>query len=140
MKTTFAVALFGLFPAALAQTLAPSPTESVGWHCEGPRTDADAATTGVDAAATSAADDHDHDDEDHSAGATESLAPSPTESVGCEPHGDHWHCEGPRTTGDGTGVPASGTPTSSDSVEVTNAAGIEMVPVVGLFAAAVLAL
>jgi hypothetical protein len=23
--------------------------------------------------------------------------PSPTASVGCEPHGDHWHCEGPRT-------------------------------------------
>lgn len=26
------------------------------------------------------------------------LAPSPTESIGCEPHGDHWHCEGPRET------------------------------------------
>lgn len=24
-------------------------------------------------------------------------APSPTESVGCEPHGDHWHCEAART-------------------------------------------
>ena len=24
--------------------------------------------------------------------------PSPTESVGCEPHGDHWHCEGPAET------------------------------------------
>ncbi|KAI9041890.1 uncharacterized protein KD926_006436 [Aspergillus affinis] len=23
--------------------------------------------------------------------------PSPTASVGCEPHGDHWHCEGPAT-------------------------------------------
>lgn len=22
---------------------------------------------------------------------SESLAPSPTESVGCEPHGDHWY-------------------------------------------------
>jgi len=36
--------------------------------------------------------DHDHDHEDHSAGATESLAPSPTASVGCEPHGDHCEC------------------------------------------------
>lgn len=26
------------------------------------------------------------------------LPPSPTESVGCEPHGDHWHCDGPRVT------------------------------------------
>ncbi|KAL2360177.1 hypothetical protein RJZ56_006948 [Blastomyces dermatitidis] len=24
--------------------------------------------------------------------------PSPTESVGCTPHGDHWHCTGPRLT------------------------------------------
>ncbi|KAL2150983.1 hypothetical protein VTH82DRAFT_6081 [Thermothelomyces myriococcoides] len=30
-------------------------------------------------------------------GQSQSLAPSPTESYGCEPHGDHWHCEGPRT-------------------------------------------
>ncbi|KAK2739968.1 hypothetical protein FQN57_006287 [Myotisia sp. PD_48] len=26
--------------------------------------------------------------------ATTSLPPSPTESTGCEPHGDHWHCSG----------------------------------------------
>ncbi|KXG51578.1 uncharacterized protein PGRI_089710 [Penicillium griseofulvum] len=25
--------------------------------------------------------------------------PSPTASVGCEPHGDHWHCDGPASTG-----------------------------------------
>ncbi|AEO59560.1 hypothetical protein MYCTH_2307967 [Thermothelomyces thermophilus ATCC 42464] len=30
-------------------------------------------------------------------GQSQTLAPSPTESYGCEPHGDHWHCEGPRT-------------------------------------------
>ncbi|KAK4176268.1 hypothetical protein QBC36DRAFT_11990 [Triangularia setosa] len=30
--------------------------------------------------------------------AAQELAPSPTESVGCEPHGDHWHCDGPRVT------------------------------------------
>ncbi|KAK2793012.1 hypothetical protein FQN52_002160 [Onygenales sp. PD_12] len=27
----------------------------------------------------------------------EDPGPSPTESVGCEPHGDHWHCDAPRT-------------------------------------------
>ncbi|KAK3329211.1 hypothetical protein B0H66DRAFT_540441 [Apodospora peruviana] len=30
-----------------------------------------------------------------------SLAPSPTESVGCEAHGDHWHCDAPRITSSG---------------------------------------
>lgn len=76
-------------------------------HCEGARTATTAAgvvtTTGVPAT-TSAAHDHDHDedededeDDDHDhtdAAGTGALAPSPTESYGCEPHGDHWHCEG----------------------------------------------
>ncbi|KAF5010752.1 hypothetical protein FDECE_3107 [Fusarium decemcellulare] len=132
--------------AGATESLAPSPTESVGcephgdhWHCEGP-------ATGADAAATTSADDHDHDDEDHDheSGATESLAPSPTESVGCEPHGDHWHCEGPATAAGSadasTTEATTGTPTASDGAQVTNAAGIEMVPVLGMFAAAVLAL
>lgn len=26
------------------------------------------------------------------------TVPSPTESAGCEPHGDHWHCDGPAET------------------------------------------
>ncbi|KAL2222650.1 hypothetical protein M432DRAFT_12791 [Thermoascus aurantiacus ATCC 26904] len=30
--------------------------------------------------------------------AQEDPGPSPTESVGCEPHGDHWHCAGPAPT------------------------------------------
>jgi D-lyxose ketol-isomerase len=100
--TTFAVALLGLFPAIFAQeTLAPSPTESVGcephgdhWHCEGAR-----STLAAEAKATTDAehdDDHDHD-HDHDTTGTESLAPSPTESTGCEPHGDHWHCEAAKT-------------------------------------------
>ncbi|KKZ60855.1 hypothetical protein EMCG_04446 [[Emmonsia] crescens] len=32
--------------------------------------------------------------------------PSPTQSIGCEPHGDHWHCDGPRTP---TDVPTTST-------------------------------
>ncbi|KAI8689407.1 hypothetical protein LRP88_14185 [Fusarium phalaenopsidis] len=124
--------------AGATESLAPSPTESVGcephgdhWHCEAARTSGGAAADAVTSESVTAATTEEHD---HSAGATESLAPSPTESVGCEPHGDHWHCEGPATGA------ASGTPTSSPEVTVTNAAGIQMVPVVGLFAAAVLAL
>ncbi|KAF4981171.1 hypothetical protein FZEAL_2971 [Fusarium zealandicum] len=138
--------------AGPTESLAPSPTASVGcephgdhWHCEGPRIAADAtATPGAEDH------DHDHDHEDHSAGATESMAPSPTESVGCEPHGDHWHCEGPASTGTASGTDTttsdtdattSGTSTASeDSAQVTNAAGMHIVPAVGLFAAAVLAL
>ncbi|KAK3309429.1 uncharacterized protein B0T15DRAFT_515472 [Chaetomium strumarium] len=109
-----AAVLLGLVSTALAQTIAPSPTESVGcephgdhWHCEGPRetsaadgtvtTTAAAVTTTATATVTTSAahgdDDHDHD-EHHDESGTASLAPSPTESYGCEPHGDHWHCEG----------------------------------------------
>lgn len=56
----------------------------------------------------------DHDDADKhlhstpivSGAATPSLKPSPTESVGCEAHGDHWHCKaavGAATTLTGSG-------------------------------------
>lgn len=51
--------------------------------------------------------------------------PSPTESVGCEPHGDHWHCDGPAETGTGaeasttsaTASPAVPSPTESVGCE-----------------------
>ncbi|KAH8597741.1 hypothetical protein B0O99DRAFT_592301 [Bisporella sp. PMI_857] len=83
-------------------TLAPSPTESVGceshgdhWHCDGPAS----TSTLPDRVLTATSDDHDDDDHDHPATTgTGSLIPSPTESVGCEAHGDHWHCDGPRVT------------------------------------------
>ncbi|KAI1412335.1 hypothetical protein F5Y13DRAFT_190328 [Hypoxylon sp. FL1857] len=26
---------------------------------------------------------------------SQTLPPSPTASIGCHPHGDHWHCDGP---------------------------------------------
>ncbi|KLJ13565.1 hypothetical protein EMPG_11502 [Blastomyces silverae] len=43
----------------------------------------------------------------------EDPGPSPTESVGCEPHGDHWHCDGPRLP-TGATTTASATPTAAD--------------------------
>ncbi|KAK4198872.1 hypothetical protein QBC40DRAFT_330135 [Triangularia verruculosa] len=115
MKTFTAAIIVALSALSAAQELAPSPTESVGYltliphgHCDGPREAAPATTAtpviintsiSVTVPATTTAapqDDHDHEDEedhdDHSSGV---LAPSPTGSVGCEPHGDHWHCEGP---------------------------------------------
>ncbi|EGX45253.1 hypothetical protein AOL_s00173g354 [Orbilia oligospora ATCC 24927] len=107
--------LLAVLPAGFAQTTtddhdghapAPSPTESSGcephgdhWHCTGPRVDR-AITTAPPTStpvATVTTDDHDHhtDDDDDDHDHTGTLAPSPTESVGCEAHGDHWHCEGP---------------------------------------------
>ncbi|KAH7040585.1 uncharacterized protein B0I36DRAFT_344306 [Microdochium trichocladiopsis] len=103
---TFSATVLALLAASLAgaQTLAPSPTESIGcephgdhWHCDGP-----ASATGTAGAVTTSTHDHeDHDDHEDETG-TASLAPSPTESIGCEPHGDHWHCDGPATTTGGS--------------------------------------
>ncbi|RYP27893.1 hypothetical protein DL767_007481 [Monosporascus sp. MG133] len=105
-------------------SLAPSPTESVGcephgdhWHCEGPA----AATT--DAPAASATSDNDDEDQDHAEG-TGSLAPSPTESVGCEPHGDHWHCDGPAETATESDVSS---PSQTEDAVVDTAAAGELV-------------
>ncbi|KAF3809705.1 hypothetical protein GCG54_00005246 [Colletotrichum gloeosporioides] len=103
MKTSQILAILGFSAFAMAQsssyTLAPSPTESYGceihvdhYHCEGARSTTGAAgaattLTSAVAATTTATEDHDHD-HDHASG-TGSLAPSPTESVGCVPHSDH---------------------------------------------------
>ena len=103
MKLTSAFFALGLVQAVLAESLGPSPTESVGcephgdhWcvfpsssrqdlhvrdvtnhplsrHCEGPAPTEDSAAASTD-----------------DADASEDPGPSPTESEGCEPHGDHW--------------------------------------------------
>ena len=52
-------------------------------HCDGP-------AEGVTAPATTSHDEHE----------SETSVPvvlSPTNSMGCEPHGDRWHCDGPAT-------------------------------------------
>ena len=56
-------------------------------------------------------DEHDHTD----APGSGSLKPSPTESYGCEVHGDHWHCEG--------AVTASTTAASSAAVSSSPSGG-----------------
>ncbi|KAL2257049.1 hypothetical protein VTK26DRAFT_729 [Humicola hyalothermophila] len=127
---TYAALFLGLLSAALAQgeTLEPSPTESVGcephgdhWHCEGPRV----TSAATDVVTTSSAvhdheDDHedDHDDEHSDAAGTGSLPPSPTASYGCEPHGDHWHCEGAVTA-----TTATGPEETADAATTTTATG-----------------
>lgn len=76
-------------------------------HCEGPRetsgpvgvttTITSTAAPGTTSSAAPGEDDHDdehtdeHTNEHTDATGTGVLAPSPTESVGCEPHGDHWY-------------------------------------------------
>ncbi|RYP67570.1 hypothetical protein DL770_008588 [Monosporascus sp. CRB-9-2] len=124
---TFSHAFAALLAAALAaaQTLPPSPTASVGcephedhWHCEGPATVTAVDTitsTSVVATATSS---HDHEE------GMESLPPSPTESVGCEPHGDHWHCEGAASAT--TDAPAAST--TSDHADEDHAEGTGSLP------------
>lgn len=42
--------------------------------------------------------------------------PSPTESTGCEPHGDHWHCDGPAETGSTAASTSSIMPSPTESV------------------------
>ena len=99
-----APALLALFASGVIaqETPGPSPTESVGcephgdhWHCDGPAPTVGPSTgsMGIQTSlpvTSTASHDHDHDDDDHHTTGTGSLKPSPTESVGCEPHGDHW--------------------------------------------------
>jgi hypothetical protein len=92
----------------------PSPTGSVGckphgdhWDCEAPRTAPEGVVAAPAPTATKGSESHAHEDEhedghegEHEDGHAESgkLGPSPIESIGCVPHGDHWDCQGPRAT------------------------------------------
>ncbi|KAJ2899993.1 hypothetical protein MKZ38_002712 [Zalerion maritima] len=49
----------------------------------------------------------------------QSLAPSPTESVGCVPHEDHWHCEAARPSSTTLATEASEAPPLSSSSPTT---------------------
>jgi len=39
--------------------------------------------------------------------------PSPTESIGCEPYNDHWHCDAPAKTSRVSSTSASATSSTS---------------------------
>ncbi|KAL6852503.1 hypothetical protein ACO1O0_007048 [Amphichorda felina] len=132
MKFTVLLSL-GLIPFAVAQStsLGPAPTESYGcephgdhYHCESHVSETAAAhvPTSVSTPAPTATEEesHDHeehDDHDHETG---SLPPSPTASAGCEPHGDHWHCDGPATP---TGESGETTPTGGVAAQLIPIAG-----------------
>ncbi|EEH47179.2 uncharacterized protein PADG_03277 [Paracoccidioides brasiliensis Pb18] len=100
-----------------SRTPAPSPTESVGctlhvdhWHCSGP------ATTHHHSTKNTTTTMHHHNG--HKTSSHKDPGPSPPGSVGCTPHGDHWHCSGPamsKTTMGATamGGPAMGAPATS---------------------------
>lgn len=59
-----------------------------------------------------------HTDDDHHS-TTGSLKPSPTESVGCTVHGDHWHCDGKKA--DGTGTQTTATTAAASTVPTSGA-------------------
>ncbi|KAK2765116.1 hypothetical protein FQN54_008815 [Arachnomyces sp. PD_36] len=59
------------------------------------------------------------------AGQTEDPGPSPTESVGCEPHGDHWHCDGPVETSMSVTAPSEAETTSEDPGPSPTSSGCE---------------
>lgn len=57
-------------------------------HCDGPLSTESPETSEttnapVEPLPTTSTNEHEHEQ-------TEDAGPSPTESVGCEPHGDHW--------------------------------------------------
>ena len=72
-----------------ANTKTASPTESA----ESSRT--------VSASASATHDDHDDDHDDDHVSGSHSAGPSPTASVGCVSHGNHWDCTGPRQSATG---------------------------------------
>lgn len=107
------------------------PAESTGcvlhddhYHCEGPAT-----------GHNSSDDDHDHDDhDDHdhdhvsgvAAGASGSVSipPPPAESTGCVVHGDHYHCEGPASSGGASSGVAAVSQTSASGNAASSATSI----------------
>ena len=121
MGTTGTITLFCL----LTLRIYPDTDVLIHRHCDGPRetsTTVVVQPTSSAPAAVTTSDAHDHDDDHTDEPGTATLAPSPTESVGCEPHGDHWHCDGPATAVS-TSVPATLT-----TAVTTAAAGTESVP------------
>ncbi|KAK0613563.1 hypothetical protein B0T14DRAFT_526498 [Immersiella caudata] len=148
MKISAILSLLGLALSSLAQELAPSPTESIGcvphddhWHCEGPRPVSTAQVTtpvAPSVVTTTAPSGEDHTD----APGTADPGPSPTESIGCEPHGDHWHCDGPVNTLTTATTPTTPTTTRAPVVTAGAAAGpiLSVTPLLGLAALAVLGL
>ena len=86
----------------------------------------------------------DHEDKEYSDEEIAAAGPSPTASAGCEPHGDHWHCEGPATavqTPAPEDTPASEETGEAEETDSGNNAGFaNIIPLVGAVAAAALAL
>lgn len=150
MKASFIV-IYVIAALAMGQdstsaSLAPSPTESVEcaphgdhWHCEGPRETLTESAEGVEETGDHDGDDDGHDDE----AGTGSLASSPTGSVGCELHGDHWDCDGPAETAtESTESAETGADAAEEAEETGPAAvdaGVTALPDAGLLIAGLVA-
>ncbi|KAF1817161.1 hypothetical protein P152DRAFT_363778, partial [Eremomyces bilateralis CBS 781.70] len=111
--------------AASVVSPGPSPTESVGCvphddHCVTVSSAESAIVFTSSSAVGAMPSSH---GEDHASG-TGAPHPSPTASYGCEPHGDHWHCDGARSTTGGMApgtIRVSATRTSSSLATFTGA-------------------
>jgi hypothetical protein len=119
----------------------PSPTASIGcvphgdhWDCEGPAPASAPSSSGSDsgilAPATSSAttaaavSESTHDENAPVTGSNLDPGPSPTASIGCVPHGDHWDCEGPApaSTASSSGSDSGILATASVSASVNSSA------------------
>ena len=131
VATTTSAAAAAVEDEETATPTFPPPTESVGcvahedhYDCEGPATGAATATSTAAAAAVGAEEDAEEHDDEHE---TETPTfPAPTESVGCEAHGDHYHCEGPATAAQATAPPST---TGAVGASNGTTAGTENAPV-----------
>ncbi|XMA09251.1 hypothetical protein WAI453_002042 [Rhynchosporium graminicola] len=99
------------------------PTASFGcepheddWHCDGPKTSSITLAASVTSPPVAVITTTTHAEDDHAAG-TGTLPPSRTESLGCEPHGDHWHCNVPTATTGASSVTIAPSPTESVGCE-----------------------
>lgn len=79
---------------------------------------------------TSTATHHTHEHSHEHTTATPTV-PSPTASVGCEPHGDHWHCDGPVETSS-TSDAAAASSTGSGEENGAGMLAVRFSSVVGL--------
>ncbi|ERF76813.1 hypothetical protein EPUS_07993 [Endocarpon pusillum Z07020] len=108
----------------------PSPAASIGcvphndhWDCEGPRVTSSMITT---TSAIPAASESTHDENAPVTGSNLDPGPSPTASIGCVPHGDHWDCEGPApvsaasSSGSDSGILATATSTATTAATASS--------------------
>jgi len=75
------------------------------------------------------------EDDHHSSGG--SVKPSPTESAGCENHGNHWHCDGKKAEETAAKTGSAGAASTSSSSSGSCQTGVNKAAMVGVMGLAV---